>query len=183
MAIVTHGTTLDGFKAIMGNKGKQGLPAPWTVSDNDNQMYFYDAVAVSEEWGDEYSPEPAQRQSSEQAVLQLCSGGYGGTVVVLTCDIPDDLLEQDYSCDNMENARCIPCDSFDPSWIVEIHTREVDQWVIPLHLACILDNSMFNTSQIPETLLTLAQAVGYNDCIYEFELDQQDVKSFIEDNA
>jgi len=200
MAIVTHGTTLAGFKAIMSKEGKSLVHAPWTVSDNDGIMYFYDANSTGGDHG--YCPEDeaddcrtaAANQSFEAARLQYAAKGQGGLVVVLVCDIPDDKLDLDYSChgdsDRMPNARSIACESFDPSWIVEIRTETFDQWDCIPALLCVWDNTLFNKEEIPQGLATtvdIMHEAGSNyaliESLYDFELRTVDMEEFIHENA
>lgn len=200
MALVTHGTTLAGFKAIMKGEGKASLgAAPWTVSDNDGQMYFFDVKATGEDYGcninDEGDREDAitytANLSFEAARLQYAVQGKGGQVVVLVCDIPSDLLELDYSChgdsDAMPNARAIACCDFDPAWIVDIRVADFDQWDCVAVLACIWGNGLFNQGEVPERLAQLVEAVsgdhGFFDSLYDFHLESVHVPTFIENNA
>lgn len=198
MALVTHGTTLEGFKAIMAGAGKADLgSAPWTVSDNDGQMYFYDVKSVGEDYGHDYDEEQTEainatcNQSFEAARLQYAVQGKGGQVVVLICDVPDDMLELDYSChgnsDAMPNARAVPCSDFDPAWIADIKVADFDQWDCVAALACVWDNDMFNREEVPERLAQLVNQIGYSDglfeSLYEFELESVDVQEFVKENA
>lgn len=184
MAILTHGTTLEGFKAIMAGNGKADLPAPWTVSDNDGAMYFYDAAAVAGDYGcDEFDASYARNASYENATLQVAMTAKSGLVVVLTCDIPDDILEVDYSCDNMEHARSIGCDEFKLEYITAIHICEIDQWSIPFLIQGVIDNPMFNVGELPPKLLKLATVCGYDDDHFDYELIEVEKEKFIRDNA
>lgn len=200
MALVTHGTTLEGFKAIMAQMGKGVLGvAPWTVSDNDGQMYFFDVRSVGEDYGHDYDEEQTEainctaNQSFEAARLQYAVQGKGGQVVVLVCDIPDDMLELDYSChgdsDAMPNARAVACCDFDPSWIVDIKVATFDQWDCVAALLCVWGNELFNRGEVPERLANLVDALdnGNNwaltETLYEYSLESVDVQEFIANNA
>lgn len=46
--LLVHGTTAKGLKAIMNRRGKEGLAAPWDVSDHDGMSYFYNVGKM--EW-------------------------------------------------------------------------------------------------------------------------------------
>lgn len=198
MALVTHGTTLAGFKAIMAQMGKGVLGvAPWTVSDNDGQMYFFDVKSVGEDYGHDYDEEQNEainvtaNQSFEAARLQYAVQGLGGQVVVLVCDIPDDMLELDYSChgdsDAMPNARAVACYDFDPSWIVNIQVADFDQWDCVAALACVWDNELFNGGEVPLKLAQLVESVKGNcelfESLYDYDLESVDVQEFIANNA
>jgi hypothetical protein len=198
MALVTHGTTLAGFKAIMAGAGKDDLGhSPWTVSDNDGQMYFFDVKATGDDYGHDYDDEQTDainctaNQSFEAARLQYAVQGKGGQVVVLICDVPDDMLELDYSChgdsDAMPNARAVPCSDFDPKWIVDIQVADFDQWDCVAALACVWGNELFNTGSVPLKLAQLVESVKGNyeltESLYDFELVSVDVQEFIANNV
>ena len=197
MALVTHGTTLAGFKAIMAGAGKSLEHNPWTVSDNDGQMYFYDVKSVGEEYGHDYDEEQTEainatcNQAFEAARLQYAAKGQGGQVVVLICDIPDDMLELDYSChgdsDAMPHARAVPCSDFDPKWIVDIKVADFDVWDCVAALLCVWGNELFNRGEVPERLSVIVENCqgvdGLYDCLYGFELESVDVQEFIAKNA
>ncbi|WYV99615.1 hypothetical protein Kassivere_00106 [Pseudomonas phage vB_PpuM-Kassivere] len=200
MALVTHGTTLEGFKAIMAGNGKCTLgPAPWTVSDNDGCMYFFDVKSVGADYGHDIEEEQTEaiqvtcNQSFEAARLQYAVQGKGGQVVVLVCDVPDQLLELDYSChgdsDAMPNARAIGETEFDPAWIVDIRVAEFDQWDCVAALLCVWGNDLFNRGSVPERLVSLVNTLdnGNNwelaETLYEYSLESVDVKEFIANNA
>lgn len=192
MAIVTHGTTLAGFKAIMARSGKIETDSPWTVSQDDGKMYFYHAESVGEAYGyeePEYSVDAAANLSFEAGRLQYAVAGEGGQVVVLVCDIPDSSLELDYSCNGdcsvMSEARAMDCDEFDPAWIVEIRTCDFNVWDCPFILACAWDNSLFNKWVVPENLQKVVERVKEVHCesLYDFELESENVAEFIAQNA
>ena len=181
MASLVHGTTAEGFKAIMSKAGKCGLGSPWTVSDNDGMMYFYDAVQVGEEWGcdsDDEAIERAAMQAAEQAELQYACQGKAGDIIVLVCNVPDDIVEVDTSCENMEHCRMIPCDSFDASMIVSAFHTALDIWQVPYVLASVMSNSYFNTADIPANLLRLAESCGFDDDKY-IDLDSLSLENAI----
>ena len=90
---LTHGTTLEGFKAIMAGIGKHDQPNPWTVSDNDDQMYFYDSVAVAEDYGrdeDDLCHGDSVNSSFENARLQIAFTGKSNTCLLYTSPSPRD---------------------------------------------------------------------------------------------
>lgn len=188
---LTHGTTLGGFKAIMAGVGKHDQPNPWTVSDNDSQMYFYDAVAVAEDFGREGDELPCHGDSVnsafENARLQIAFTGKSNTAVVIVCEVPEHIIEMDSSCENMPHARSIQCEEFDPSWITHIYTCDVDMWDAPQILACVSDNDMFNWGEVPEKLVRLSKILAKNgdgfDDLYDYDMIPQTMEKFIKDNA
>ncbi|QAX98214.1 hypothetical protein [Pseudomonas phage vB_PaeM_PS3] len=177
--LLVHGTTAKGLKAIMNRQGKEGLAAPWDVSDRDGMSYFYN-VNKAMEWHDEeeYAKAECIVRCLEQAQLQQAMMAEGGKIYALVVDIPEefqDRVEDDYSCPNASNeASCFPEDNFDPSWIVEVYEAEVSVWAIPFIVAGVSGNSMFQSHQLPDKLVAIAKSVAQSSDIdtYEaFEID------------
>lgn len=187
---LTHGTTLEGFKAIMAGIGKHDQPNPWTVSDNDGQMYFYDSVAVAEDYGrdeDDLCHGDAVNSSFENARLQIAFTGKSDTAVVIVCEVPEHLIELDSSCENMPHSRSIQCGDFSPEWITHIYTCGVDIWEIPYILACVVQNHLFNWGDVEEKLVKLANVLansddGFDD-LYDYDMALQELDQFIKVNA
>lgn len=187
---LTHGTTLEGFKAIMAGIGKHDQPNPWTVSDNDGQMYFYDSVAVAEDYGRDEGDlchGDAVNSSFENARLQIAFTGKSDTAVVIVCEVPEHLIELDSSCENMPHSRSIQCGGFNPEWITHIYTCGVDIWEIPYILACVVQNHLFNWGDVEEKLVKLANVLansddGFDD-LYDYDMALQELDQFIKVNA
>ncbi|QAU05435.1 hypothetical protein S2_163 [Pseudomonas phage vB_PaeM_SCUT-S2] len=169
--ILVHGTTEKGLKAIINRDGKDGLAAPWDVSDNDRMSYFYDAAKV--DWTEDL--EDAKREciglALEQAQLQKALEAEGGKIYALVVDVPEefvDIVEDDYSCPNMESvASCMPEERFDPDWIVEVYEANVNVWSIPFVLACVIGNPMFQTHTLPKELVDIAQQLASSETCYD----------------
>ncbi|WBQ35255.1 hypothetical protein [Pseudomonas phage pPA-3099-2aT.2] len=169
--ILVHGTTEKGLKAIINRDGKDGLAAPWDVSDNDRMSYFYDAAKV--DWTEDL--EDAKREcighALEQAQLQKALEAEGGKIYALVVDVPEefvDIVEDDYSCPNMESvASCMPEEQFDPDWIVEVYEANVNVWSIPFVLACVIGNPMFQSYKLPKELVDIAQQLALSEICYD----------------
>ncbi|WPJ20578.1 hypothetical protein vBPFY1MI_95 [Pseudomonas phage vB_PF_Y1-MI] len=190
MALFTHGTTLEGLKAIMAGAGKSDLVAPWTVSDNDNQMYFYSVDKAIEGNTQDPGDDPhvigdnlaqCQQQSMENARLQLAAQGKGGKVYIISCEIDPAMLEDDYSCDGMgDSASCMSCSDFEVSSIIQVQECEVSIWHLPYVLACVKGNSMFSWESVDPQLRSLAESItdGF-DCLYDRELKTVELSDII----
>lgn len=182
MALFTHGTTLEGLKAILAGKGKEGLPNPWTVCDNDGQMYFYSVAKHLDDYDFDADAtlSGCQRSSMENARLQAAFTGKPTDVYVLTCEIDEESLEDDYSCDGMgDSASQMACADFDPACIVAVHKLDgLSIWQYPAVLACVGGNSLFNWGELDPSLLKLVESVsgGYDE-LYDQELIEVEKES------
>lgn len=178
MAILTHGTTEQGLKAILSGSGKT-LCSLWDCSDRDDYMYFYDAKDVAEDYGrdeDEDGTDDAVRQSLENAQLQLVTEGAGGKIFSLVCEVPDDLIELDDSCPNMQHARRIECEKFDPKWIVAIYTHDVNIWSLPFILSSVITNDLVAEWNVSSELWTMAKLLSDNGVYMPDEHHPEPVK-------
>lgn len=187
--LLVHGTTEKGLKAIMNRQGKDGLAAPWDVSDHDGMTYFHDVNKAMEWMANEEEAElDCVYRCLSQAQLQQAMMAEGGKIYALVVDIPEEFehsVEDDYSCPNMaDSASCIPEDKFDPAWIVRVYESSVNVWAIPFIVSGILGNPMFQSYRLPENLLAVAEAVSkadaYCEDIMEIDYDEQPL-SILED--
>lgn len=166
MAIVYHGTTKENLNRILTGEGKQS--GPWTVSDLDNMMYFWNQSKLLESGEDiEIGIDYAFDAASTQAALK----GENTELYVLECEINDSILEDDYSCENMEMASCINISDFNLNMIKKVYKADFNKWHAPYHIAWLLGNMYFNQSQvIDETLLDIAQTIrdteSYNEELF-----------------
>jgi hypothetical protein len=174
MALFTHGTTFEGLKAILSGAGKSELANPWTVCDNDGQMYFYAVDKALDEWDTvEDALASCQRASMENARMQAAFTGKPTDVYVLTCEIDSDLLDDDYSCENMGGvASQMACHDFDIGSIISVHKLELSIWDYPTILACLTENELFNWNEVDSRLVELAKNISDFDSLYEHELEE-----------
>jgi len=175
--LLVHGTTEKGLKAIMNRQGKDGLAAPWDVSDHDGMTYFHD-VKKAMEWADdeEGAELDCVNRCLEQAQLQQAMMAEGGKIYALVVEVPEEwehIVQDDYSCPNMaDSASCIPEDMFDPAWIVRVYEDSVNVWTIPFIVAAVIGNPMFQSYRLPEKLVAVAGAVSKSAGYYEMtEID------------
>lgn len=176
MALFTHGTTLEGLKAILSGAGKDGLPNPWTVCDNDGQMYFYAVSKHLEEYDcdEEETLNGCRRSSMENARLQAAFSGKPTDIYVLTCELDSESVEDDYSCENMGGvASQIACSEFNPDCIVAVHKLELSIWDYPSILACVSGNDLFNWGELDTSLMKLVES-------YSGDYDEMDYHELVE---
>lgn len=109
--LCVHGTTLENFKLMITRKGKPS--GAWNVSECDAATYFYplDKIAKAEclelsDFDDEadYQAailEAAKRYARGNATATAALLERDAKLIVFLADVPDYLLEDDYSCNNM----------------------------------------------------------------------------------
>ncbi len=120
--LVYHGTIADNLASIREH-GLKACPdnRNWTVSRNE--VYFWGNRYMECEfpdWEDE-ERDPRDCLIKQAADSAMCGAGKAKDcrLVVVVCDIPDDEIESDDSCEFMEHASCITRD-IRPDEIVEI---------------------------------------------------------------
>ncbi|MCP3681515.1 MAG: hypothetical protein GY861_02400 [bacterium] len=174
-----HGTTKKGLNAILANAGVKPN-APWVCSDNDGEMYVWPQNKLE----DSYDFEEQEQficHAFESAEIQAVVSEEV-EVFVLEMDIPNDLLEDDYSCDNMADvASYLPMDDFTTDMIVKVYTYKLNKWNAPFVISNLLNNEHFNTYSIDENLLEAAEAIQqakiYKDPIDFYDFVEYDFKA------
>jgi len=161
-----HGTTLRGLEAIKNNEGYKPS-APWSCSDNDGVMYLWPLDKIDDEDelnGIQQAFESAQVQASVMEDFEL---------YVLEVEVPDELLEDDCSAENMESiASYIDMSDFDYKMVVKVYKVKMNPWLAPVVIAALLDNPHFNKYAVGESLMAVAEALPSDtwiDNIIEFD--------------
>jgi len=148
-----HGTTLRGLEAIK-NKSENKPTNPWCCSDNDGAMYFWPLNKLDEEdvnMGIQQAFESAQVQGAMAEDFEL---------YVLEVEVPDELLEDDYSAENMETvASYIDISAFDYKMVVKVYKVKMNPWLAPIVIAALLNNHHFNKDAVGESLMAVAEAL------------------------
>jgi|TARA_A100001391_G_C5029018_1_gene267842 hypothetical protein len=168
-----HGTTKKGLNAILNSDGYKPN-SPWTVSDNDGAMYVWPENKLAEQYDFEDIEQMIYHafESAEiQAVVEDST-----EIFVLEMEIPDQILEDDHSCDNMANiASFINMNDFSKNMIVNIYKTTLNKWNAPFIVANLLSNPNFNQWCLEEDLLSLAETLQNSDFYrdpteFDFEL-------------
>ncbi len=170
--ICFHGTTQQGLKNILLGENEKHV-SPWVVSDNDGAMYLYPLDKLVSSHEIDCSEEAFQMgviTSLESAIIQTCMNNE--TVIYsLVLNIPDELLVDDYSCENMADiASYIECNEFDPSMIIGVYKETLSIWDKPSILSNVRGLAYFNTSEVDEHLLNLAESLADADIYNELDL-------------
>ena len=180
--ICFHGTTSKGLQAILsGDNFKPN--SPWTVSDNDGSMYLWPAEKIAASF-DQCTVEEMEiiqdngiTQAFESAQVQAITSE-DFDLYVLELVIDTDLLQDDFSCENMSDAASfIDCDQFNKDMIKKVYHFKMNKWYAPILAASFLGNQYFNKWGLAPELLEIAEALEGGDTWHEglSEFDYQDV--------
>jgi hypothetical protein len=176
MATYFHGTTQQGLNAIAAGAGKTS--GPWTCSDQDRMAYLWDAAAMVE--GEDLDDNNAViRQAFESAQVQAAVLAEDTILYVLELEIDADMVEPDYSCENMHYAVTINEDNLQGA-IVRAYRCEFTKWDAPFVLSSLLGRDHFAECNVAdERLLTLAQTLAdqnvFREDLFEFEWEACDL--------
>ena len=156
--ICFHGTTKKGLKAILS--GVNHKPTnPWNVSDQDGAMYVWPSDKLKVQY-DLEEEDQMICHAFESAEVQAVTSEEED-VFVMVLDIPDELLEDDFSCENMSDvASCINLTEFDKSMVVSVMTHKLNKWNAPFVISGLLSNPNFNSYSLDEGLLLAAESIA-----------------------
>lgn len=169
-----HGTTTTGLRAILAGEDKP--VGPWTVSDRDGTMYVWTLPKLLEEMGCEEEDTDivefvgeAFESAQVQAVVTQDEWVYA-----LVLDIPETLLSDDWSCENMANrAGCLNTADFRPEMIKKVYRCPFNRWMSPWVVRGLLENEYFNEYEVDPLLLEVAQAIDNPvECHREFDYEE-----------
>jgi len=169
--ICYHGTTQEGLVNILSSSGIKKI-TPWTVSDDDGCMYVWpqDKIITANmlEGEDLECIEDACMQAAGiSARIQAATSGEED-IIILVLDIPDTLLQDDYSCDNMPtSASLILCNDFNKDFIAKVYSAECSKYLHPFVISGLLDNPYINLVDVDTDLLSAARAIREADVYFE----------------
>ncbi|MCP4985526.1 MAG: hypothetical protein GY928_05465 [Colwellia sp.] len=175
--ICYHGTTKKGLKAILS--GVNHKPNnPWCVSDQDGVMYVWPSNKLAEQYEHEDESQMICH-AFESAEVQAVTSDET-EVFVLLLDIPEDMLEDDFSCENMSDvASCINLQEFNKNMIVGIKSHKLNKWNAPFVLSGLLSNPNFNTYSLDDDLLQAAEVIAtcevYKDPTEFYDYDEYEI--------
>lgn len=161
-----HGMTESAFKQFTGANPDAFVISPWSCSDGDNMTYVHTLEFSQTEIGDnsEHAIEHAIQQAKGSGIIQAAIND-DSKVYVIEVELPDDVLEVDYSCENMEHCRCLRSDLFNEyAKTAKIHEFEVNKFFHVFRLAGFINHKQFNWSMLDEDIYQAAKAVASVDC-------------------
>lgn len=168
--LVLHGTTKE--LSFLVNEFKKS--SCWGCSLHDNYVYVWNPASFESEFQESYSEPPwynftpdsdvlsvaeCFRYAKDSAYTQAAHLGKDTQCMVYVLDIPQEYLEPDTSCPNMENALRFRKTDFDPSWIVGLYTKDFSSYASPFLVANLLRNEYFEDSLMDENLYKIAKSL------------------------
>lgn len=154
-----HGTTQENFVNLM-NGGEKPSGA-WNCSDSDGCFYvypvskFYDVEDMDAEQITEEGIRNALDSASITAAFQMKSQ----KIVILELDIPEDELQDDWSCENMSDVASFT-EYFDRAWIKKIYTTEFNAMYAPFFVPNLNNR---NLGYVPDELHNIAVMIQRSD--------------------
>lgn len=154
-----HGTTQENFvNLINGGDKPSGV---WNCSDMDGCFYvypvskFYDVENLDDEQIIDEGIKNALDSASITAAYQMKSQ----KLVILELDIPEDELQDDWSCENMSDVASFT-EYFDKEWIKKVYTTEFNAMYAPFFVPNLNNR---NLGYIPDELRNIAAIVQRSD--------------------
>lgn len=154
-----HGTTQENFVNLL-NDGDKPTGA-WNCSDSDGCFYvypvskFYDVESLDVEQITEEGIRNALDSASITAAFQMKSQ----KIVILELDIPEDELQDDWSCENMSDVASFT-EHFDKSWIKKIYTTDFNAMYAPFFVPNLNNR---NLGYVPDELRNIAVLIQRSD--------------------
>lgn len=154
-----HGTTQENFVNLLS--GGEKPSGAWNCSDSDGCFYvypvskFYDVEDMDAEQITEEGIRNALDSASITAAFQMKSQ----KIVILELDIPEDELQDDWSCENMSDVASFT-EYFDRAWIKKIYTTEFNAMYAPFFVP---DLNNRNLGYVPDELHNIAVMIQRSD--------------------
>lgn len=154
-----HGTTQENFLNLI-NGGEKPSGA-WNCSDMDGCFYvypvnkFYDVEDMDAEQITDEGIKNSLDSASITAAFQMKSQN----IVILELDIPEEDLQDDWSCENMSDVASFT-EYFDKSWIKKIYTTEFNAMYAPFFVPSLQNR---NLGYVPDELRNIATMVQCSD--------------------
>lgn len=160
------GMTMEQYENLLIKGGKE--LSSWNVSNYDNLIYFWDVEKIMET--EDIEKEEAIEQAKRQAMwsgLTNVANFESDYLVILELNLPENKIEDDDSCENMDQASCIHINDFDNNFIWSAEKAEVSMMLYPFILAGITKNEYFVQQYDNILLNSLIEAVDGNDMVYD----------------
>ena len=154
-----HGTTQENFVNLI-NGGDKPTGA-WNCSDSDGCFYvypvnkFYDLDSMD----DEEITNEGLRNALDSATITAAFQMKTQNIVILELDIPEDELQDDWSCENMSDVASFT-EYFDKDWIKKIYTTEFNAMYAPFFVPNLNNR---NLGYVPDELHNIAVMIQRSD--------------------
>ncbi|QBP33201.1 hypothetical protein Silverhawkium_gp115 [Shigella phage Silverhawkium] len=154
-----HGTTQENFVNLLNGGDKPS--GAWNCSDMDGCFYvypvskFYDVEEMDNEQITDEGIKNALDSASITAAYQMKSQ----KIVILELDIPDEELQDDWSCENMSDVASFT-EYFDKEWIKKVYVTDFNTMYAPFFVPSLQNR---NLGYLPDELRNIAAMVQRND--------------------
>ena len=154
-----HGTTQENFVNLINGGDKPS--GAWNCSDMDGCFYvypvskFYDVENLDDEQIIDEGIKNALDSASITAAYQMKSQ----KLVILELDIPEDDLQDDWSCENMSDVASFT-EYFDKEWIKKVYTTKFNAMYAPFFVPNLNNR---NLGYVPDELRNIAEIVQRSD--------------------
>lgn len=154
-----HGTTQENFVNLLNGGDKPS--GAWNCSDMDGCFYvypvskFYDVEEMDNEQITDEGIKNALDSASITAAYQMKSQ----KIVILELDIPDEELQDDWSCENMSDVASFT-EYFDKEWIKKVYVTDFNAMYAPFFVPSLQNR---NLGYLPDELRNIAAMVQRND--------------------
>lgn len=160
-----HGTTLENAKLILQGNTDYKPSGAWIVSDNDNAFYVYpvnklvNEFSIEEDEDIEDYKDQFIGQALDNAVITAGLKGRDTEIIIIEIDIPDHLLQDDFSCNNMNHiASFINLDELEECKIINVYKTNFSGYYSP-YVFPTLENDAFNTAYMDYDLLKIVELI------------------------
>ncbi len=157
-----HGTTPEFMRQILS--GEKKSECTWYCSDDDC-LYVY-PLNKADEYDDEWPEDSENAQvicALESAQLTAACHGHS-KILVMEFDFPDEELEDDGSCDNMEDVASCVCISDYSRYLTSIHySDDYNPELRPFYLMGMKGNYQFNRDSLSSDMQDALSAIEGQD--------------------
>ncbi len=190
---VFHGTSLEFAKTMINNnfnpEDKESYT--WSCSD-DYDLYVYPIDKIKKEIGDDEDEsddnafyESIRRAFESARITAACHDSKYSELVVIELDIPDELLEDDWSCENMSDvASSVHLSQIDVSMVKSIHVdhKAYSSMLRAPILIGVYKMNYFNTEKLTDNELEILDKMSGVDFSFlhddDFDYEMMTVEEF-----
>lgn len=162
-----HGTTQENFINLINNGDKPS--GAWNCSDMDGNFYVYPENKIDGDYAEEIASEGIQ-QALGNAAITAAFQMKTQNIVILELDIPEDELQDDWSCENMSNIASFT-GHFDKDWVKKVYTTEFNAMYSPFFVPNLQNRNLGYIDEKLEEVATFIQTYDDSSIIYCNMLD------------
>lgn len=154
-----HGTTQENFVNLLNGGDKPS--GAWNCSDMDGCFYVYPVSKFYdiEEMDDEQITDEGIKNALDSASITAAYQMKSQKIIILELDIPDEELQDDWSCENMSDVASFT-EYFDKEWIKKVYVTDFNAMYAPFFVPSLQNR---NLGYLPDELRNIAAMVQRND--------------------